>query len=131
MHSKTSMRTPLARVRGLGSAKSGTEHFWLLRITSVALLALTVTFIGTLIALFGKSYAQAMAILSNPLVAVLLLLFVVTSLVHTRAGMQTIIEDYVHDEGLKVLALMGNTFFIVLVGAASAFAILKIAFVGA
>lgn len=131
MQSKTSMRTPLARVRGLGSAKSGTEHFWLLRITSVALIALTFTFIGTLIALFGKSYAQAMAILSNPLVAILLLLFVVTSLVHTRAGMQTIIEDYVHDEGLKVLALMANTFFIVLVGAASAFAILKIAFVGA
>lgn len=131
MQSKTSMRTPLARVRGLGSAKSGTEHFWLLRITSVALTALTFTFIGTLIALFGKSYAQAMAILSNPLVAILLLLFVVTSLVHTRAGMQTIIEDYVHDEGLKVLALMANTFFIILVGAASAFAILKIAFVGA
>ncbi len=124
------MRTPLGHVRGLGSARSGTGHFWLQRVTAVANVVLAIAFVAIVIALTGKSHAAAMALLSHPIVALLMLLFVVSGLIHMRLGMQTIIEDYVHGEAVKVLAVMGNTFFTVAVGAASIFAILKIAFGG-
>lgn len=124
------MRTPLGHVRGLGSARSGTGHFWLQRVTAVANVILGVAFAVIVLALVGKPYSAAMALLSHPIVALLMLLFVVSGLIHMRLGMQTIIEDYVHGEGMKVLAVMANTFFTVAVGAASVFAILKIAFGG-
>ncbi len=124
------MRTPLGHVRGLGSARSGTGHFWLQRVTAVANVVLAIAFVAIVIALTGKSHAAAMALLSHPIVALLMLLFVVSGLIHMRLGMQTIIEDYVHGEAVKVLAVMSNTFFTVAVGAASIFAILKIAFGG-
>lgn len=124
------MRTPLGHVRGLGSARSGTGHFWLQRVTAVANVVLATAFVVIVISLVGKPYSAAMALLSHPVVALLMLLFVVSGLIHMRLGMQTIIEDYVHGEGAKVLAVMANTFFTVAVGAASVFAILKIAFGG-
>ena len=130
MNSKSSMRTPLGHVRGLGSARSGTGHFWMQRVTAVANVILATAFLVIVISLVGKPYSQAMALLSHPVVALLMLLFVVSGLIHMRLGMQTIIEDYVHGEAMKVLAVMGNTFFTVAVGAASIFAILKIAFGG-
>jgi succinate dehydrogenase / fumarate reductase, membrane anchor subunit len=130
MHTKSSMRTPLGHVRGLGSARSGTGHFWLQRVTAVANVVLATAFIVIVISLVGKPYSAAMALLSHPIVALLMLLFVVSGLIHMRLGMQTIIEDYVQGEGTKVLAVMANTFFTVAVGAASVFAILKIAFGG-
>ncbi|MGL4438943.1 MAG: succinate dehydrogenase, hydrophobic membrane anchor protein [Bosea sp. (in: a-proteobacteria)] len=130
MNSKSSMRTPLGHVRGLGSARSGTGHFWLQRVTAVANVILATAFVVIVISLVGKPYSAAMALLSHPIVALLMLLFVVSGLIHMRLGMQTIIEDYVHGEGTKVLAVMANTFFTVAVGAASVFAILKIAFGG-
>ena len=130
MLSNSSMRTPLGRVRGLGSAKSGTGHFWLQRVTAVSNLILTVIFIGIVIALVGRPYPAAVALLSNPIVAILMLLFVVSGAVHMRLGMQVVIEDYVHHEGLKLVAVMANTFFAIAVGAACAFALLKISFGG-
>lgn len=130
MHSKSTMRTPLGRVRGLGSAKAGTGHFWMQRMTAVSNAILVIAFVAILVSLTGKPYAAAMAILSHPVVALLLLLFIISALIHMRIGMQTIIEDYVHGEGAKVLAVIANTFFAVAVGAASVFAILKIAFGG-
>jgi succinate dehydrogenase / fumarate reductase, membrane anchor subunit len=130
MLSKSSMRTPLARVRGLGSAKSGTGHFWLQRVTAVANVLLTIAFLFVVISLIGKPYPAAVATLANPLVAILMLLFVVSGAVHMRLGMQVIIEDYIHSEGLKILAVMANTFFAIAVGAACAFALLKLSFGG-
>ena len=130
MQSNSSMRTPLGRVRGLGSAKSGTGHFWLQRVTAVANVFLTLAFLCVVISLIGKPYAVAVATLANPLVAILMLLFVISGAVHMRLGMQVIIEDYIHSEGLKILAVMANTFFAIAVGAACAFALLKLSFGG-
>jgi succinate dehydrogenase / fumarate reductase membrane anchor subunit len=130
MQSNSSMRTPLSRVRGLGSAKSGTGHFWLQRVTAVANVVLTIIFLGIVISLFGKPYPDAVALLSHPLVAILMLLFTLSGTVHMRLGMQVVIEDYVHHEGLKVAAVMANTFFAIAIGAACVFAILKLSFGG-
>jgi succinate dehydrogenase / fumarate reductase membrane anchor subunit len=122
------MRTPLGQVRGLGSAKSGTEHFWLQRLTAVANLPLTLVFVAVVVALAGSSHAGATATLGNPWIAILMLLFVLSATVHMRIGMQVIIEDYVHDDLLKLLALMANTFFAIVIGLSAAFALLKISF---
>lgn len=122
------MRTPLGQVRGLGSAKSGTEHFWLQRLTAVGNLSLVLVFVGVVIALSGSSHAGATALLGNPWIAILMLLFVLSATIHMRIGMQVIIEDYVHDDLLKIAALIGNTFFAIVVGLAAAFALLKISF---
>ncbi|AMJ62055.1 succinate dehydrogenase, hydrophobic membrane anchor protein [Bosea sp. PAMC 26642] len=130
MSSNSSMRTPLGRVRGLGSARSGTGHFWLQRVTAVANVILTVIFLGVVISLFGKPYPAAMATLSHPLVAILMLLFIISGAVHMRIGMQVVIEDYVHGEGLKIAAVMANTFFAIAIGAACVFAVLKLSFGG-
>ncbi|HEX3858918.1 MAG TPA: succinate dehydrogenase, hydrophobic membrane anchor protein [Pseudolabrys sp.] len=122
------MRTPLRRVRGLGSAHSGTGHFWHQRITSVAGIPLTIALIVIAVALLGRNHAATVQILGSPLVAVIMLLFIINSAYHMWIGMQEIILDYVHEDNLKLLALMGNTFFVFAVGFASAFAILKLSF---
>jgi len=124
------MRTPLGKVRGLGSAKAGTEHFWVQRMSAVAMVPLAIFFIIFLIRYAGAPYAEVIGALSNPIVAVLFGMMVIAGLVHMRIGMQEIILDYVHSEGLKFLSLMLNTFFAMLIGGLCLFAVLKIAFVG-
>ncbi|MGH6763378.1 MAG: succinate dehydrogenase, hydrophobic membrane anchor protein [Phyllobacterium sp.] len=124
------MRTPLGKVRGLGSAKEGTDHFWRQRLTAVANIPLFLFFIGLVVSLSGASYAEARAALAHPLTGLVLAMVLLSGLVHMRLGMQVIIEDYVHGEGTKIVLLMLNTFFTVIVGMASLFAILKLSFGG-
>jgi succinate dehydrogenase / fumarate reductase membrane anchor subunit len=120
------MRTPLARVRGLGSAKSGTAHFWRQRLTAVANVPLVIAFIFIVISLLGRNHAYVVQILGSPPVAIVMLLFVASVTYHMRLGMQVVIEDYVHGEVPKLVLLMANTFFAIAIGLASAYAILKL-----
>ena len=122
------MRTPLRTVRGLGSAKDGTTHFWLTRISGLALVPLTLFAVGLVFSLIGKDQASVKAVLGQPLVAIPLILFVVISVEHMRLGIQETIADYIHGELLKVLTLVANTAFCLVVGAAAVFSILVIAF---
>jgi len=120
--------TAARRVRGLGAARTGTGHFIAQRVTSVALLILTIAFIVIVAALLGRSHAAAVQILATPPVAILLLLFIVTSIYHMWIGMQEIIIDYVHDDLPKFAALIGNTFFCVVVGVVCVYALARLAF---
>jgi succinate dehydrogenase / fumarate reductase, membrane anchor subunit len=122
------IRTPLARVRGRGAARSGTRDFWRQRLTAVANVPLTIAAIIIIIMLLGRNQAAVAQILGAPLVAIIMLLFVASVTVHMRIGMQVIIEDYVHDESTKLTLIMANTFFAIAVALASAFGILKLAF---
>jgi succinate dehydrogenase / fumarate reductase membrane anchor subunit len=124
----TEHRTPLARVRGLGSAKTGTAHFWHQRLTAVANVPLTIAFVLIVVALLGRNHAAAQQILASPLVAIVMLLFIGSITYHMRIGMQVIIEDYVHEETAKLALIMLNTFFAVAVALASAYAIFKLSF---
>ena len=121
-----SLATQRSRIKGLGAAKSGTGHFWHQRVSAVALIPLTIFFIGTLICLAGADHAKAVAILKNPFVGILIICFILAGVYHMRLGMQVIIEDYVHVEGAKVFLVMLNTFFAALIGLSSVFALLKI-----
>ena len=122
------MSTPLARVRGLGAARSGTQEFWRQRLTAVANVPLTIAFVLIVVGLLGRNHAAVVQILGSPLVAVILLLFIFSITTHMRIGMQVIIEDYVHDERAKLALIMANTFFAVAVGLACAFAVLMLSF---
>jgi succinate dehydrogenase / fumarate reductase membrane anchor subunit len=123
-----SMRTPLGRVIGLGSAKSGTEEFWMQRMTAIASVPLTIAGLVLMISLTAHSYSAVRQTLASPLVAVLMMLFVLANVVHMKIGVQVVIEDYVYEKKRKITLMMLNTFFAWAIGLACAFAILKISF---
>lgn len=127
---KQDFRTPLGKVRGLGSAGEGTGHFIKQRLTAIANIPLFVGFILVLVSVSGKDHSQAVATLSHPLVAALMLGVVLSGLVHMRLGMQVIIKDYVKSELAKVALLAGNTIFTVGIGVLCILSILKLALGG-
>jgi succinate dehydrogenase / fumarate reductase membrane anchor subunit len=123
-----SNKTPLGLVRGLGSAKSGTEHWWLQQVSSIAAIPLLIFLVIFIIAHLGATRAEVLASLGNPFIAIMMALTIVTLLWHMCQGMQVVIEDYVHQPMAKVTALLLNIFFAVLLGAFALYAILKMSF---
>ena len=128
--SKQSIRTPLARVRGLGSARAGTSDFWQQRLTAIAMVLLIVPAIIIIIMTLSWNHAGAKQVLGSTMVSIVLILFTLTSVWHMKIGMQVVIEDYVHDERLKLVSIIGNNFFSVAVALASIYAISKLSFGG-
>ena len=124
---RSDMITPLARVRGYGSAKSGTEHFWMKRVTAISNAVLVLFFLGFLVSMHDESYAVVRDAFRNPLVALLIGLLPVSFAIHMRLGMQTAIEDYFQG-GTRVVLLLLNTFFAVLIAGASLFAVIRLSF---
>ncbi len=122
------MRTPLSRVRHLGSAREGTMHFWRQRVTGAAIIPLSLAIVVLVVKLIGQPYEAAVAILSAPWATVVLILFFVTVAIHMRLGVQVVIEDYIHGHALKVVLLVASTFFSFLVAAIAIVAALKLAF---
>ncbi|MBX9741851.1 MAG: succinate dehydrogenase, hydrophobic membrane anchor protein [Beijerinckiaceae bacterium] len=123
-----SMRSPLRQVRYLGSAKSGTHHAWHMRLTSMALLPLTIAFVWLMLTLVGKDYNAVRLALGTPVIAIVMLLFVLAGVYHMMLGMQTIIEDYVHGEPAKTVSLAANMFFSICIGLACVYAVLRLSF---
>ena len=122
----SSMRTPLGRVRNLGSSHSGTTDFWRQRLTAVAMTLLIVPVIIIVLILSSSNHAGAAQLLGSIPIAIILVLFIVASTWHMRIGMQIVVEDYVHSEKLKLASVMANNFFCVAVALASIYAILKL-----
>lgn len=124
-----SLRSPLSRARGLGSAKQGVHHFWVQRVSAVALIPLALWFAFS-VATLATGQADYFAVrhwVSAPSVAVVLVLFIGTALYHSMLGVQVVIEDYVGSEGKKLAALLLSKFAHAAVAAAGIFAVLKIA----
>jgi succinate dehydrogenase / fumarate reductase, membrane anchor subunit len=122
------MKTPLKKVRGLGSAKSGTEHFWHQRLTAIANLPLLMFFVWFVIAHLGAERATVVSSVKNPLIAVALLLTLASVFWHMRLGLQVVIEDYVHSHSRKLAALLFNSAFVTVMFALAAYSILKMSF---
>lgn len=121
-------KTPLGRVLGLGSAKAGTEHWWVQRVTAIAGIPLTVFFIVYVLMHVGASRAEIVASFGNPFVAILMALAIIALVWHMKLGMQVIIEDYVHAPLPKFSALLFNTFFSMILIVAALYSILKMSF---
>ncbi len=126
-----SMQSPLGRARGLGSAKSGTQHWWAQRLTAIALVPLTIWFVIAMVAATGGGHANALAFIGNPVTAVLLILLIVATFHHAQLGLQVVIEDYVHTKPVEIALLLTVKGAAIVLALASIFAVLSIAFGGA
>ncbi|MDA1058449.1 MAG: succinate dehydrogenase, hydrophobic membrane anchor protein [Proteobacteria bacterium] len=125
-----SLRTPIGRARGLGSAKEGTHHWWHQRVTAVALVLLSGWFVISLIVMTGASYEEVRAWIGHPVVTGLLLLTIVFTFYHLKLGLQVVIEDYVHSEMVKLGSLMLMSGACLVVGLACGLSVLYVAFGG-
>jgi succinate dehydrogenase / fumarate reductase membrane anchor subunit len=126
----TDFKTPLSKVRGLGSAKDGTHHWWVQRVTAIANIPLVLFMVISFVGNAGKGHADWVAWLQQPVVAVLTILFLLNVTYHMRLGLQVVIEDYVHGHGTKIASLLLITFACVLIAALGVFSVLRIAFGG-
>ena len=126
--SAKSFRTPLGRVLSLGSAHLGTEESWRMRLTSAALVPLTVAFVWLVLSLLRKDYNGARAEIAEPIAAIVLLLFVLVGVYHMQVGMRSVILDYVHGQA-REWALIANAFFATALGLTCLYAVLRISFV--
>ena len=122
-----SLRSPLGRVLGLGSAKEGVHHWWVQRVTSVALVPLTIWFVVSLLSLPSLDYPTVVAWMSESSTALALVVLVLTATWHSQLGMRVVVEDYVHANSPKIVTLIVLTFAHVLIATAGVFAVLKIA----
>ena len=125
-HGAPSMRTPLGKVRALGASHSGTGDFWRQRLTAVAMVLLIIPVLVVVMMLLGRNQAGAAQILGSMPIAIILILFIIASTWHMKIGMQVVIEDYVHNEKLKIASIMANNFFTVVVALAAIYAIFKL-----
>jgi succinate dehydrogenase / fumarate reductase membrane anchor subunit len=123
----TTLRSPLGRVRGLGSAKSGVHHWWMQRVTSIALLPLSIWLVFALAGMAGAGHAEAVAWIGRPLNAVLLLAFLAAAFHHTAAGVQVIVEDYANSEWAKMATILAMKGLCVLLWLAASLAVLRVA----
>jgi len=121
-------RTPLARARGLGSAKAGTHHWWMQRLTAIALVPLSLWFVASLISVVSADHATVIAWLHSPLVAILCCALIVATFYHGQLGLQVVLEDYVHSEWLKLASIVLMNLLSLLLAATCLFAVLSIAF---
>ncbi len=124
---KTDYRTPVSRARGLGSAKSGTSHFWWQRVTAIVLAILVPWLVGTLVSLVGADLFTVQAAIAKPWNAILLAVFVLALFWHAKLGMQVVIEDYVHARAVEITLQLLVTFACVLAALACVYAIARIA----
>ncbi len=119
------LRTPLARTKGLGSAKEGLHHWTMQRLTAIANVVLVAWFLINAIGLAGASYEETRAWLASPVSAGLMLLLIASGFYHAKLGLQVVIEDYVHQEGVKLASLIAVTLVIAGLGVIAAVAVLK------
>jgi len=124
----TSIRTPLAQARGLGAAKTGADHWWEQRLTSIALVPLIFAAIVIVISTLGRGHAAVAQTLRSPVVAVIMLLFIFATTAHMKLGAQSVIEDYIHNKPVKTAMLIGNSFLCIILWLVCTFAILKLSF---
>jgi succinate dehydrogenase / fumarate reductase membrane anchor subunit len=127
MSARAGMRSPLGRAVGVGSAKEGVQHWWMQRVTAVALVPLTLWFVVALIAHIGARRAVVVAWLGSPFAAIAMVLLLIAVFYHMALGIEVVIEDYVHSERMKIPALILNRLAAIVLGAAGIFAVLRIA----
>jgi succinate dehydrogenase / fumarate reductase, membrane anchor subunit len=123
-------RTPIAKVRGLGAARSGLQHWKMQRLTAVSNVLLVLWFVFSAMALSGSDYAQVRAWLASPLTATLMVLLVISTFYHARLGLQVIVEDYVHHEGAKVASLVAIALVVFALAVACIVSVLRVAIGG-
>jgi len=123
-----SLRSPLGKVLGVGSAKQGVQHWWLQRLTAVALVPLSIWFVASLLSLGSFDHATVVAWMSGSWTALLLILFVLVAAWHSQLGVRVVVEDYVHGAAARTVTLVSVLFVHTLIAAAGVFAVLKVAF---